>query len=97
MKIKEDPQIGGEWREQVTDARATVPAGGFKCTGTTSAANLSDLALDSGFSQCRALLGLGVLTLQRAGAAAQCEVWLPGMHERFDPPHDINWHGAIRL
>lgn len=74
--------MGREQREQVTDVRATVPMGGFKCAGATRAANLRDLlSLVSGFSQCRTLLGLDVLTLQRTGAAAQGVVFLPSMHE----------------
>lgn len=77
VKMKEDEyptdcRSGAGWREQ----RA-----GHRCPGdeTMRAANLWDLALDSGFSQCRALLGLDVLTLQRARAAAQCKVETLGL------------------
>lgn len=86
---------GGEQREQVTGAGAAVPVGGFKCAGAMRAANLGDLlTLDSGFSQCCTLLGLDVLTLQRAEAAAQyaCLACM-----RFDPPHYTNQHGGTCL
>lgn len=57
------------------------------------------LSLGSGFSQCCTLLGLDVLTHQRTGAAAQCVVRLPSMHEAWVWPPTLHkpawWHPPV--